>query len=121
MNNKEITINGKQYPVTFDMQTMMNFESITGGKSFFASNFATITDKVALIAAAVYSADENSDITIEAIVGNKDFEAVRQIVAAFAIVSDIMEPFFKIPEIEKQNAPEPPADDKPAEEQGAKN
>lgn len=112
---KQITINGKQYAVCFDMQTMMNYEEITGGKSFFASTFNTISDKVALIAAAVYSADKESDITIEAIVGTKDWEAVKQIISAFAVVSELMQPYFNIPEIEKQNNPEQPSEEQEGE------
>jgi hypothetical protein len=120
MTKKEITIAGKQYPVEFTMQTMMNFESITKGKSFFKSNFDTIEDRIAIIAAAVFTADEHSDITVEAIIGNKDFSAVQQIIAAFNVVSEVMEPFFKIPEIEKANNPEPPAEEK-TDDEGAKN
>ena len=119
MTQKEITIAGKQYPVEFTMQTMMNFESITKGKSFFKSNFDTLEDRIAIIAAAVFTADEKTDITVEAIVGNKDFAAVQQIIAAFNVVSEVMEPFFKIPEIEKANNPEP--EQKPEDEDGAKN
>ena len=37
-----ITINGKQYPVIFDMQTIMNFEEVTSGKSFFTENLTTL-------------------------------------------------------------------------------
>ena len=116
MTNKEISIAGKQYPVAFDMQTMMNFEEIAN-KSFFESKFNTINDRVALIAAAVFTADKDSDITIEAIIGNKDWEAVKQIIAAFAVVSEVMQPFFPVPEIEKKNEPEQQeqteGDDKP--------
>ena len=119
MTQKEITIAGKQYPVEFTMQTMMNFERITNGKSFFKSNLDTLEDRIALIAAAVFTADENTDLTVESIVGNKDFAAVQQIIAAFSIVAEVMEPFFKIPEIEKKNNPEP--EQKPEDEEGAKN
>ena len=114
---KEITIHGKQYPVAFDMQTMMNFEEIAN-KSFFESKFNTINDRVALIAAAVFTADKDSDITIEAIIGNKDWEAVKQIIAAYAIVAEVMEPFFPVPEIEKQNNPEP---EHPEQKEGDEN
>ena len=117
--NKEITINGKEYPIEFNMQTMMNFERITEGKSFFKSNFDTIEDRIAIIAAAVFAANKDADITIDAIIGNKDLEAVQQIIAAFSIVADLMKPFFKISDIEKQNNPE--SEQKPEEEEGAKN
>ena len=59
MTKKEITINGKQYPVIFDMQTIMNFEEVTGGKSFFTENLTTLKNRIALIIAAVTAADEN--------------------------------------------------------------
>ena len=119
MTQKEITIAGKQYPVEFTMQTMMNFERITNGKSFLKSNLDTLEDRIAIIAAAVFTADENTDITVEAIVGNKDFAAVQQIIEAFNVVAEVMEPFFKIPEIEKKNNPEP--EQKHEDEEGAKN
>lgn len=118
MNQKEITIQGKQYPVAFTMQTMMNFETITKGKSFLKSNFDTIEDRIALISAAVFTADEKSKLTIEDIVGKKDLAAVQQIIAAFNVVAEIMEPFFKVPEIEpKDEKPEETAE----EEEQAKN
>lgn len=101
------------------MQTMINFESITKGKAFFKSNFDTLEDCIAIIAAAVFTADEKTDLTVEAIVGKKDFAAVQQIIAAFNVVAEVMEPFFKIPEIEKKNNPEPPAEEQT--EEGAKN
>lgn len=113
---KEITIGGKQYPVAFDMQAIINFEEITG-RSFFASNFSTLTDKVALIAAAALSADKEADITIEDILGNKDWEACKSIFAAFNTVSEEMAAFFPVPDIEKQANPEP----EPKEEDDPKN
>lgn len=104
--NKTITINGKSYPVCFDMQTLINFEEITG-RSFFASTFSTITDKVAVIAAAALSADKESDITIQAILGGKDWEACKQILAAFNVVSEEVAAFFPIPEVEPKDEPKP--------------
>ena len=102
MKQKEITIQGKQYPAVFDMQTMMNFEEIAN-KSFFDSKFNTINDRVALIVAAAYAADKDSDITVETVIGNKDWDAVKQIISAFAIISELMGQFFNIPEIEKKD------------------
>ena len=116
---KEISINGQLYPIVFDMQTMMNFEAISNGKSFFKSKFDTIEDRIAIIAAAVYSANKDSDLTIEAIVGKKDFAAIKQIIDAFALVSEEMEQFFFVPEIEKKNTPE--SEQKTEDEAGAKN
>lgn len=103
---KQITIKDKQYNVCFNMQAIINFEEITG-RSFFASNFSTLTDKVALIAAAALSAFKEADITIEDILGQKDWEACKSIFAAFNTVSEEMTAFFPVPEIEKQANPEP--------------
>ena len=103
---KEITIGQKQYPVAFDMQAIINFEEITG-RSFFASNFSTLTDKVAVIVSAALSADKKTALTVDDVLGNKDWEACKQIFAAFNVVSEEMTAFFPVPEIEKQANPEP--------------
>ena len=103
---KEITIGGKQYHVAFDMQAIINFEEITG-RSFFASDFATLTDKVAVIVSAALSADKKTSLTVDDVLGNKDWEACKQIFSAFNIISDEMTAFFPVPEIEKQANPEP--------------
>ena len=118
MTQKEITIQGKQYPVVFDLQTMMNFEEITNGTSFFGANLETLKNRVAIIAAAAISADDKTDLTVEKILAAKDFEAMRQIIEAYNIVMTLAGEFFNVPEIEKKNNPEPPAeeqadDDKP--------
>lgn len=113
---KEITIGQKQYPVSFDMRAIINFEEITG-RSFFTSNFSTLTDKVAVIVSAALSADEKTTLTVDDVLGNKDWEACKQIFAAFNVVSDEMAAFFPVPEIEKQANPEP----EPKEEDDPKN
>lgn len=110
MNQKEITIAGKQYPVVFDMQAIINFEEIAN-KSFFEANLKTLMHQVAAIMGAALAADNKSDITVEAIMGNRDLEAIKQITTAFGVVSELMTPFFEIPEVE-------PKEEKPADEQG---
>lgn len=106
MQQKEITIKGKQYPVVFDMQTMMNFEEISN-KSFFQANHQTINNQVALIAAAVISADKNTTLSVEDIIGKKSLDDVQEILAASSIINKLANKFFNIPEIEKKNNPEP--------------
>ena len=116
MTQKEITINGKQYPVVFDLQTMMNFEEITNGTSFFGAPLDTLKHRVAIIAAAAISADDKTDLTVEGILGNKDYEAMQQIIKAYNVVMSLASEFFPIPEIEKKNNPEqeqPEGEDKP--------
>jgi hypothetical protein len=103
---KEITIGQKRYPVAFDMQAIINFEEITG-RSFFASDFATLTDKVAVIVSAALSADKKTSLTVDDVLGGKDWEACKIIFAAFNIVSEEMTAFFPVPEIEKQANPAP--------------
>lgn len=100
MNKRNITINGVDYPVVFTMDTLMNFESVVG-KSFFETDFKTLKDRMALVIAAVITADEKTDLTVEAMKGNNDLDAVNQIIAAYNIVSEAMGEFFKVPEVLK--------------------
>ena len=101
MTQKEITINGQQYPVVFTMDTLMNFERIVS-KSFFETDFKTLTDRMALIIAAVITANEKTTLTVEAMKGNNDLKAVQQIIAAYNIVAALMGEFFDVPEVVKQ-------------------
>ena len=116
MQQKEITINGKTYPVIFTLKTLSNFEEIVN-KSFFAANLATNNSRMAMVVAAALAADKDTKLTIEDCLGNNDWEAYQQIAAAFNIVMKLAEQFFPIPEIEKQNEPKPEpeeeGDDKP--------
>lgn len=102
---KEITINGKQYPVCFDMQAMMNFEEISG-QSFFKADLLMMKNRLALIIAAVLAADNDSDLKMEDLVGGKDLKAVRIVNAAYTVVSELMATFFEVSDVEKQNAQE---------------
>ena len=54
MNTKEITINGKTYPVVFNMKTILGYEQISG-KSFFGEDFSKMGERLALIAAGSYT------------------------------------------------------------------
>lgn len=95
---KEITIDGVQYPVEFTFQTLLNFEQITK-KSFFETDFKMITDRIALIAAAVYAADEKTKLTVDTIMAGKDLKAIQDITAASAIVTDLCNEYFEIPKV----------------------
>jgi len=101
MKTKEITINGVNYPIVCTMDTLMNFESIVN-KSFFETDFKTLKDRMALIIAAVITADEHTDLTAEAMKGGNDLNAVKQIIAAYNIVAALMGEFFELPEVVKQ-------------------
>lgn len=121
MTEKNITLHGKQYPVIFDLQTIMNFEEITG-HSIFGDNLSTMKSRIAIIMSAVLSADEKTDITIEAIVGDKDWQTAKDIIAAYVTIDALATEFFKIPDIEKQadEAEQPETTDEEKED-GAKN
>lgn len=100
---KEITIAGKQYPIDFTMETIMKFEEITD-KSFFGTDekpedFRKTTDRIALIYAAVATANENHDLTIAKITGNKSLEDLKAINQAFVIIMPLVTEFFKIPKV----------------------
>ena len=97
MQQKEITIGGKTYPVVFNLKTMMNFEEITG-KSFFGESFDGFKERIALIISAALAADEKADITV-----------AQDIIKAYVAVMELSAKFFNIPEVE-------PKDEKPAEE-----
>lgn len=98
---KEITIGGVQYPVEFTFQALLNFEQITK-KSFFETNFKMITDRIALIAAAVYAADEKAKLTVDTIMAGKDLKAIQDITAAFVIVTDLCNEYFEIPKVAQE-------------------
>ena len=116
MTKKEITIKGKQYPVAFDMQTIMNFEEVTSGKSFFTENLTTLKNRIALIIAAVTAADEDTPLEVKDLVGSRSLDDVQEIIAAYNIIDALAAEFFKIPEIEKKNNPEPPAEETEGED-----
>ena len=98
---QEITIAGVQYPVTFEFQTLLNFESITNS-SFFETTFNKTVDRMALIMAAVLTADEDTKLTIDLLKGKGDWDAVKDIIAAYSVVMDLASAFFHVPEVVKQ-------------------
>ena len=112
MITKEITIAGKTYPIDFTMKTIMKFEEIVD-KSFFDCNFSKTSDRMALIYAAVETANEKHDLTIEKMTGSMDFHAVKDIIAAFGIVMNLANEFFELPKVtqDEDKADEPKDDD----------
>ena len=117
MTTKEITIQGKQYPVLFDLQTMLNFESNTG-RSFFTVDFEhmSLDDRINLIHAAVKSADDSVKLTVDGIKGQRSFDDMKAIMAASNEIVIMSADFFPISEIEKKNNPEPPAEETEGDE-----
>ena len=105
MNEKEITLYGKQYHVVFNMKTIISFEEIAN-KSFFGVTFDKTTDRIALIVAAILAADEKSPIKIEDVMGNQDVAAIKQISEAFLIILNMSTEFFGIPSVVAEEQPE---------------
>ena len=99
---KEITIGGVQYPVEFNFNTLLKFEDITK-KSFFKSNFEMMNDRIALIEAAVYAADEKTKMTADTIMGTKDLKAIQDITAAFMVIIDLFNEFFELPKVVQES------------------
>ena len=106
---KEITINGKTYPVVFNMKTILGYEQISG-KSFFGEDFAKMSERLALIVAAVISADSKADISIDDMMNADTMELVQEILAAYNVVIGMVNEFFVTPDVEP----------KPSKEEGDK-
>lgn len=106
MKQKEITVNGKNYPVVFTLATLSNFEEITG-KPFFKADLDIIKNRIAIICAAAIAADENTKLTVEELRGNEDLEAYKQIATVYNTIVDMAAEFFHIPPTEKKEAEQP--------------
>ena len=109
MNMKEITINCKTYPVVFNMKTILGYEQISG-KSFFGEDFAKMSERLALIVAAVISAGGKEELSIDDMINADTMELVQEILTAYTVVIGMVNEFFKTPDVEP----------KPNEEEGDK-
>lgn len=104
MIQKEITVNGKNYPVIFTLATLSNFEEITG-KPFFGSDLDMVKNRIAIICAAALAADGNTELTVEELRGQETWNDYMQITNAYSIVMKLAEKFFPIPEVKKKEEP----------------
>ena len=102
---KEITINGKTYPVVFNMKTILGYEQISG-KSFFGEDFAKMSERLALIVAAVISADSKADISIDDMMNADKLELVQEVLTAYTVVICMVNEFFKMPDVEPKQEEE---------------
>ena len=109
MNTKEITINGKTYPVVFNMKTILGYEEISG-QSFFGEDFSKMSERLALITAAVISAGGKEELSIDEMINADKLELVQEIITAYTVVIEMVNEFFKKPDVEP----------KPNEEEGDK-
>lgn len=93
MITKEITIDGKKYPVEFNISTLIAFEQTTD-KSFFGENFDKLYSRVILVFAAMFAADEK--ITTDVLLKSNDWQGITQ---AFNTIMEMAAEFFKVPKI----------------------
>ena len=91
MNEKTVTIDGKEYPVRFNMSTLIAFEQ-TSDKSFFGENFDKLYSRVILVFAAMFAADEK--ITTEVLLNSNDWQRITR---AFNTIMEMAAEFFKVP------------------------
>lgn len=106
MKQTIININGVDYPVVFDLLALSNFEEITD-KGFFEANLNKINNRMAIVMAAVLSADKDTKLTIEEMRGKESFDDYKQIIEAYNIVMTLANDFFKIPKVEEGKDPKP--------------
>ena len=104
MKKKEITIGGQQYPVAFTLKTIDGFERITS-TPFSTANLDLTHNRMALIVAAALTADENTKLTAEAITGDGDLQALKQITAATNTIMELVTEFFEVGPLDATDAP----------------
>ena len=90
---RTITIDGKEYPVKFNMSTLIAFEQ-TSNNTFFNENFDKLYSRVILVFAAMFAADEN--ITTDVLLNSKDWQGITK---AFNTIMEMAAEFFKVPKI----------------------
>jgi hypothetical protein len=90
---RTVTIDGKEYPVKFNMSTLIAFEQ-TSDKSFFGENFDKLYSRVILVFAAMFAADEK--ITTDVLLNSNDWQGITR---AFNTIMEMAAEFFKVPKI----------------------
>jgi hypothetical protein len=90
---RTVTIDGKEYPVRFNMSTLIAFEQ-TSDKSFFGENFDKLYSRVILVFAAMFAADEK--ITTDVLLKSNDWQGITK---AFNTIMEMAAEFFKVPKI----------------------
>lgn len=105
MKQKEITINGKTYPVVFNMKTILGYEQISG-KSFFGEDFSKMSERLALVTAAVVSAGGKEELSIDELIYADKLELVQEILTAYTVVIGMVNEFFKKPDVEPKQEEE---------------
>jgi len=95
MNKKEITLNGKPVTVAFTLATLLTYEEITDS-NFFGEQFEKLKERIALIYAAIYTADRETTITVDDILSTNNWQEISD---AFTTVMTMAGDFFKLPKV----------------------
>ena len=120
MKQKEITIGGQTYPVAFTLKTIDGFERITS-TPFSTANLDLTHNRMALILAAALTADENTKLTAEAIIGDGDLKALKQITAATTTIMELVTEFFEVGKLDVSDAPATTEDNTEGDDEEPKN
>jgi len=97
-----VTAFGKEFPVVFNMAAQINYERITD-KAFDLASLTHAENRLALYFAAIFIADENTDITPEMLLKEASMEDINAIDKA---VNEEMRLFYHIPVPAKEEEPE---------------
>jgi len=90
-----ITVGGREVPVTFTLGTLLSYEEIAG-KPFIGETFDRFRERVALVLAAIVSADPETEVTFENIIATDNFADIS---AGFETVSRMATAFFEMPKV----------------------
>lgn len=95
MQKKEITLNGKPVAVSFTIATLLTYEDLTD-RNFFSEQFEKLKERIALIYAAIYTADRNTTVTVDDILNTDNWQEISE---AFTTVMQMAGDFFKLPKV----------------------
>lgn len=95
MNKKEITLNGKPVAVAFTLATLLTYEEITDS-NFFGEQFEKLKERIALIFAAIHTANHETTITIDDLLNSTNWQEIAE---AFTTVMQMAGDFFKLPKV----------------------
>lgn len=101
MKQKEVTINGKTYPVVFTLKTITGFEEIVE-HSFFNDDFTKMSSRMAIVVAAITAADINADISAEDMLEADKWKKVKEVIEAYNVIMELSSEFFDIPLAKKK-------------------
>lgn len=93
-----ITIQGIQYPATFNAKALTIWEEITD-KSFFGCTFQKTSEREALIMAAVKTVDKDTTLSMDALLNITTYEELQEVIKAFTEIMKLQRVFFHLPDI----------------------